>query len=104
MDSETTAKLRAQIPGGFIKKLNGKSYISGQTAIDRLITATGDAWSFHITNVISSDKHVAMQGELTIGGFTRTAWGESKSTGNAQEELFKNAETDTLKRCARLFG
>lgn len=104
MDPKITEALREPIPRAHVKQLSGKDYISGQTAIDRLIRATGDAWSFRITNVIANGGHVAMQGEMTIGDFTRTAWGEAKTTGNKTEELFKNAETDTLKRCARLFG
>jgi hypothetical protein len=104
MNPEVTERLRKPIPRELIKQLNGNDYISGQTAIDRLIQATDNDWSFKITNVVHGNGHVAMQGELTIAGHTRSAWGEAKTTNNAKEELFKNAETDTLKRCARLFG
>ncbi len=104
MNAEISGRLRAEIPSQLIKQINNQNYISGHTAIDRLIQATDNEWSFDIGQVIHSPGHVAMQGELTIGGQTRSAWGEAKSTNNAKEELFKNAETDALKRCARLFG
>ncbi len=104
MNTEISGRLRAEIPSQLIKQLNSQNYISGHTAIDRLIQATDNEWSFDITQVVHVDGHVAMQGELTIGGSTRSAWGEAKSTNNAKEELYKNAETDALKRCARLFG
>lgn len=104
MNPEMTRKLREPFPPERIKQLQGKDYIPGYTAIDRLIQATDNNWSFRITNVVSTPGHVAMQGELTIGSDTRSAWGEARSNNNPTEELFKNAETDTLKRCARLFG
>ncbi|MDQ3540716.1 MAG: RAD52 family DNA repair protein, partial [Chloroflexota bacterium] len=104
MDAEITSRLRAPIPQQLVRQINGHDYISGQTAIDRLIQATGNDWSFDIGQVVHSPGHVAMQGELTIGGQTRSAWGEAKATKNPNEELFKTCETDTIKRCARLFG
>jgi hypothetical protein len=106
MNPEITARLREQIPDTMLcKNPRGFDYIKPHTAIDRLIQATGDeGWSFRITNVIHSPGHVAMQGELTIAGDTRSDWGEAKTTNNPNEELFKTCQSDTLKRCARMFG
>jgi hypothetical protein len=112
MDPEIQRKLREEIPAPMMfKNPRGFDYIKPHTAIDRLIQATGEAgWSFHITdtkvqyNAQGFPVHVAMQGVLAVGHQSRTDWGEAKTTGNPTEELFKTCQSDTIKRCARMFG
>jgi hypothetical protein len=105
MDPEIQRKLREPFHESVVKQKAGFDYIKGHTAIDRLIQATGEVgWSFRIVNTVHSPGSVALQGELTIGGDTRTDWGQASTTNNPNEELFKACQTDTIKRCARMFG
>jgi hypothetical protein len=112
MDSEIQQKLRERFHPSLVKKnYAGFDHIQGHTAIDRLIQATGETgWSFTINDTKAFlDQnhrvvHVAMLGQLCIGGQCRSDWCEARTGNKADEELFKSAQTDTIKRCARMFG
>jgi hypothetical protein len=112
MDSEIQKHLREPFHPSLVKKnYAGFDHIQGHTAIDRLIQATGETgWSFFISDTRvfhdASGKvvHVAMLGSLDIGNQRRSDWGEAHTANKPGEELFKSAQTDTIKRCARMFG
>ena len=112
----------------WIKDKKGLSYVSGDTVTRILNKAFNYRWSFEIleTRIIESqDKAikpkygekeqtfvaqnpvVQCHGRLTIPGFgSREQWGSQPLIGGSdvQEHSFKSAATDSMKKCASLFG
>jgi hypothetical protein len=111
MHLEVIKALRERIhPSLVAKNYHGFDYIKSHTVIDRLIQVAGDVgWEFRILDTkVSYDAqgsptHVAMLGQLTVSGESRQDWGEAWPSKD-QSELFKSCQSDTLKRCGRMFG
>lgn len=90
------------------------TYIEGHTAIHRLNKATENQWDFEVIRereVPQIDRNgkpqtlIICYGELTIEGLgTRGDYGVQMMTEFGGEDLYKGAQTDCLKRCARQFG
>jgi len=107
--SEPTPKI-------FIKKRQGKagmtlSYVSGGYMIKKLNEVfTPLGWSFRIVEKIVEPNEVAVLGELTIkfpNGFeiTKSQFGTKERLAKmALGDALKSAGTDSLKKCASLFG
>src|SRR5690606_11563329 len=85
----------------------GKSlaYVETHSVINRLNSATNGAWSFFVKNTEWRNDLLMVLGELTIPGLgTRSGFGGQKGVERAGEELVKGAISDSLKKCATLFG
>lgn len=81
------------------------SYIETHAVIHRLNSATNGCWDFRVVNVEWRADLLIVQGELTIPGLgTRAGFGVQKVAPNAGEDLVKGGASDSLKKCATLFG
>lgn len=103
------------------------SYVSGDTVIRILNKAFRNRWSFIIkeTRVVQSQDYekkgyngapntmepqgsvIQVLGQLTVPGWgIREQWGAQILTGGSsvQEHAFKSAATDSMKKCASMFG
>lgn len=103
-----------QRAGGGGKQL---TYIEGQTAIRRLIEATGNIYDFHIIatdmrpfaqNRKGNDQFlITVHGRLYVPKLSergRDNIGVQLITTDGGEDLFKGAVTDCFKRCLMMFG
>jgi len=99
-----------QREGMFGKTLD---YIEGRAVIQRLNEAFEAEWSFSIlkSEVLKETDEVIVLGELRAGSVVKTQFGSSKITRarDSGEPLsladdYKAAATDSLKKCATLFG
>jgi hypothetical protein len=99
-----------QREGNFGKTLD---YIEGHAVIQRLNEAFEAEWSFSIlkNEVLKETDEVIVLGELRAGAVVKTQFGSSKITRakSSGEPIsladdYKAAATDSLKKCATLFG
>ena len=99
-----------QREGMFGKTLD---YIEGHAVIQRLNEAFEAEWSFAIlkNEVLKETDEVIVLGELRAGAVVKTQFGSSKITRakNSGEPIsladdYKAAATDSLKKCATMFG
>jgi hypothetical protein len=88
-------------------------YIQGHAVIQRLNEAFEAEWSFAIlkNEVLKETDEVIVLGELRACSVVKTQFGSSKITGakNSGEPIsladdYKAAATDSLKKCATMFG
>ena len=91
-------------PGGFTL-----TYVAHFAVIDRLIEAVGIGnFQWKISSVLVADNMVTVAGDLTLWVDERWVTNSGVSTealkGNDLEKSTKTADTDALKRAARLFG
>ena len=96
-----------QRTGGGGKKLE---YLEGSTIIHRLNDATGNRWDFAVLAFDSMDlgngnRLLTARCRLTIPGLgSREHIGVQLVSDRGGEDLLKGAITDSLKKCATLFG
>jgi Rad52/22 family double-strand break repair protein len=97
-----------QRKGGFGEMLD---YIEGSAIIQRLNEAFQAEWSFRVQDHRIYDNEVVVLGELTAQGITKTQFGakditRAKADGKEVSigDDLKAATTDSLKKCATLFG
>lgn len=123
MSRLTPEKLRqlcAPFPPGVVQFKQNFPYIKSKDVIARITAVMGADWEEVYTTVSVSDRdvwippnertkepgrhevkrHFAVYCQLTIGGVTRGCGGE----GMKEDEAFKSACSDALKRAARKFG
>ena len=91
-------------PGGYTL-----TYVAHFAVIDRLIEAVGIGnFQWKISSVLVADNMVTVAGDLTLWVHERWVTNSGVSTealkGNDLEKCTKTADTDALKRAARLFG
>lgn len=80
------------------------SYVEGHTVIRRLNEVCGE-WSFSVIREWNEGDLLKAHGCLTIPGLgSREHIGVQKVSPNGGEDLHKGAITDSLKKCATLFG
>src|SRR5438876_96902 len=86
-------------------------YIEGVLVIQRLNDALNGDWTFEVLDHHVYDLEVVVLGRLNIAGVSKSQFGKSKITrtreGKALVSLgddLKAAATDSLKKCATLFG
>ena len=85
-------------------------YIEGHTVIKRLNDAFEGSWSFQVISHEVQGDEVIVLGKLKADGITKTQFGSSRVTRNAEGEIvslgddFKAASTDALKKTATLLG
>lgn len=118
--AEITKVLTRKFPAEAIKQRKGGmgstfDYIEGQTAVRRMIEATGNQYSFQILDKEITDWGKTSKGDpqmlitvharLTINGLGfRENYGVQLVNVKGGEDLFKGAATDAFKRCAMMFG
>ena len=93
-----------------IKQRDGRKgkrfdYVETHSVIARLNEAFEGTWSFRVLDRIVTDEEIAVLGELSAGGETKQQWGGHvrKQTDTLGDAL-KAAASDSLKKCATLFG
>lgn len=126
VDKEIRDKLNEPFPKRIIKTFNGHDYVAGQVIIDKLNNTFGVAgWSWDIVREWisqsvdfkeqSQNPTAMVIGKLTVyferpdGSLhvvTRMAPGSQQVKGgqSVQEDVFKGAHTDALKKAATTFG
>jgi len=80
-------------------------YAEEEPVIDRL-NEIDPQWSWEITRIEKTQKHVTIYGTLTVKGVSRACvgGGSAKREGGLTDDDEKGAATDAIKRGARLFG
>jgi hypothetical protein len=86
-------------------------YIEGAAVIQRLNDCFEGEWMFEITDHRIYEQEVVVLGRLAAGGITKSQFGKSKITRTKNDQSIvsigddlKAAATDSLKKCATLFG
>ena len=86
-------------------------YIEGASIIQRLNEAFNGDWMFEILDHHVYDDEVVVLGKLTAAGISKCQFGKSKITRATKDNSIislgddlKAAATDSLKKCATLFG
>lgn len=86
-------------------------YVEAATVIQRLNDSFEAEWAFEITDHRILDDEVLVLGKLTAQGITKSQFGKSKITRAKADQTIisigddlKAAATDSLKKCATLFG
>lgn len=86
-------------------------YIEGWAVIQRLNESFDGQWSFQVDSHEVHESEVIVLGKLTAEGITKTQFGSSSVTRNKNTgEIIslagdlKAAATDSLKKCATMFG
>lgn len=86
-------------------------YIEGSTVIQRLNEAFNGDWMYEIQDHHVYDEEVVVLGRLTATGISKCQFGKSKITRSTKDNAvislgddLKAAATDSLKKCATLFG
>ncbi len=105
---ESVMALRYPFPSRDVEFLGGNAYIT-EFAITNRLEETDPSWQFRIINSQTRDKQSVVTGEMTVCGVVRGNIGmtviQTRKDGTSDaNEAEKSAATDTLKRCARLFG
>jgi hypothetical protein len=87
------------------------NYVEGAEIIRRLNEAFDAAWDFTVVEKEVRDAEVIVLGKLTAAGITKTAFGSSSLTTSRETgevvsvgDDLKAACTDSLKKCATMFG
>src|SRR5213594_1603360 len=86
-------------------------YIAGAAVIQRLNEAFNAEWTFDIIEHNIREKEVVVLGKLTAQGIAKCQFGKSKITRTKETKAevsigddLKAAATDSIKKCATLFG
>ena len=86
-------------------------YIEAATVIQRLNDCFDAEWMFEITEHRVLDDEVLVLGKLTAAGISKSQFGKSKITHSRADQSIvsigddlKAAASDSLKKCATLFG
>ena len=86
-------------------------YIAGAAVIQRLNEAFNAEWMFEILEHDIREKEVVVLGKLTAQGIAKCQFGKSKITRTKETKAevsigddLKAAATDSIKKCATLFG
>lgn len=80
-------------------------YVEGHSIIRRLIEATRNNFTFRIIETGQVGDVITATCELTLPGLgSRQHIGVQRMINGAGEDLIKGAITDSLKKCASLFG
>jgi hypothetical protein len=86
-------------------------YLEGATVIQRLNDCFDAEWIFEISDHRVYEQEVVVLGRLTACGITKSQFGKSKITRSKADQSvvsigddLKAAATDSLKKCATLFG
>jgi hypothetical protein len=86
-------------------------YIEGSTVIQRLNEAFDGDWIFEIVDHHVYDDEVVVLGKLTAAHISKSQFGKSRITRATKDNAvislgddLKAAATDSLKKCATLFG
>lgn len=86
-------------------------YIAGHSVIQRLNDVFDGQWSFQVESHEILEAEVIVLGKLTAEGISKTQFGSStvtraKSSGDiiSLADDLKAASTDSLKKCATMFG
>src|SRR5438034_11506583 len=95
------------------KGLDGNvlDYVAGAVVIQRLNEAFNAEWAFEILDHRIYEKEVVVLGKLTAQGIAKCQFGKSKITRTKETKAevsigddLKAATTDSIKKCATLFG
>src|SRR5882724_8517049 len=86
-------------------------YIEGAAVIQRLNDVFNAEWTFEILDHHIYEKEVVVLGKLTAQGIAKCQFGKSKITRTKETKAevsigddLKAAATDSIKKCATLFG
>src|SRR5436309_4172167 len=86
-------------------------YVEGSAVIQRLNEAFNAEWTFEILDHHIYEKEVVVLGKLTAQGIAKCQFGKSKITRTKETKAevsigddLKAATTDSIKKCATLFG
>src|SRR3989442_13924553 len=86
-------------------------YVAGAAVIQRLNDVFNAEWTFEILDHSIRDREVVVLGKLTAQGIAKCQFGKSKITRTKETKAevsigddLKAAATDSLKKCATLFG
>lgn len=80
-------------------------YVETHLVIARLNEAFEGEWTFRVLDRIVSEEEVVVLGELTAEGETKQQWGSKEVLKNSTlGDNLKAATSDSLKKCATLFG
>ena len=90
---------------------NQVSYLDGAAIIGRLNEAFESMWSFEVAEYKVLDEEIVVLGKLTADGITKSQFGSTKITRHRDTgetvsigDDLKAASTDSIKKCATLFG
>ena len=89
---------------------NMLDYVDTRTVIQRLNDAFEGNWSFEIVSHEQHAGEVSVLGKLTADGISKTQFGSNKISTSKQGEVIsigddlKAATSDSIKKCATLFG
>ena len=89
---------------------NMLDYVDTRTVIQRLNDAFEGNWSFEIVSHEQHAGEVSVLGRLTADGISKTQFGSNKISTSKQGEVIsigddlKAATSDSIKKCATLFG
>lgn len=80
-------------------------YLEGAAVIQRLNEAFGAEWSFEIVKEFIQDSEVFVCGRMTANGITKSQFGcKERERDQLIGDDLKAATTDSIKKCATLFG
>lgn len=79
-------------------------YIEWATVADILDKVAGSNWSFEIKQLLPGANAVTVISRLTVFGVSRDGVGVSGLVGDNWELAIKSSTSDSLKRCAVMFG
>ena len=80
------------------------TYMDARAVQDRLDDVCPGAWEFNWEPVAQFGPKLAVKGYLTVCGLTRSDVGQAVPDRSAEDEPYKSAVSDALKRCAIHFG
>ncbi len=90
---------------------NQVSYLDGAAIIARLNEAFESMWSFEVAEYKVLDEEIVVLGKLTAEGITKSQFGSTRITRHRDTgetvsigDDLKSASTDSIKKCATLFG
>ncbi len=90
---------------------DGLDYIEAPLIIQRLNEAFAAEWAFEIEEHVILENEVVVLGKLTAQGVAKTQFGSKEITRRREDQKevsigddLKAAATDSLKKCATLFG
>ena len=90
---------------------NQVSYLDGAAIIARLNEAFESMWSFEVAEYKILDEEIVVLGKLTADGITKSQFGSTRITRHRDTgetvsigDDLKAAGTDSIKKCATLFG
>jgi hypothetical protein len=103
--------LEKPFASSLIKKRKGPAgklldYVEVGAVIHRLNAATEGKWSYEVKETTVHEKAVIVLGRMTCDGESREDFGGkvARSDDASLVDAYKAANSDAIKRCARLFG